>query len=205
MRVAIFAGSAAGPAGHQEATVTFVRELAQAGVAVVYGGGRVGLMGVIADTALQAGAKVIGVIPQHLVDSEIAHRGLTSLQVVADMHQRKARMAELADAFVALPGGAGTLEELFEAWTWGQLGVHAKPAALLDVEGFYGPLLQQLDTMSTLGYLDRRYLDALGVVRDAASFLNFLTTYRHPPCKWTSLPMPQRSTAVRTQWGPRRT
>jgi len=113
-------------------------------------------MGVAADAALLAGGEVIGVMPRHLVDQEIAHDGLTRLDVVADMHQRKARMAELADSFVALPGGAGTLEELFEAWTWGQLGLHAKPAALLDIGGFYRPLVEQLHVMSAAGYLRSR-------------------------------------------------
>ncbi len=114
----------------------FARELAVAGVGIVYGGGRVGLMGVLADAALAAGGQVVGVIPQHLVDGEIAHDRLTRLDVVASMHERKARMAELGDAFVALPGGAGTLEELFEVFTWGQLGLHAKPTALVDPDGF---------------------------------------------------------------------
>jgi len=127
----------------------------------VYGGGKVGLMGIVADAALLAGGEVIGVMPRHLVDQEIAHAGLTRLDVVAGMHQRKARMAELADAFIALPGGAGTLEELFEAWTWGQLGLHAKPAALLDIDGFYRPLTEQLRVMSAAGYLSDAHLRAL--------------------------------------------
>lgn len=123
-------------------------------------------------------------MPRHLVDQEIAHDGLTRLDVVADMHQRKARMAELADAFVALPGCAGTLEELFEAWTWGQLGLHAKPVALLDIDDFYGPLLEQLHVMSDAGYLAEVHLQALGVVSSAGQFLEFVTGYRHPPRKW---------------------
>src|SRR5206468_4000928 len=121
----------------------------------------------VADAALAAGGEVIGVMPQHLVDREIAHPGVTRLDVVPDMHARKARMAELSDAFIALPGAAGTLEELFEVWTWGQLGLHAKPAALLDLDGFYDPLLEQLRTMAELGYLGREHLDALGLVPDA--------------------------------------
>jgi uncharacterized protein (TIGR00730 family) len=188
VRVALFAGSADGPRRHREMVAVFVQSLAETGAGVVYGGGRVGLMGVVADTALSAGAEVIGVIPQHLLDREIAHPGLTRLDVVADMHERKRRMAELADAFVALPGGAGTLEELFEVWTWGQLGLHAKPAVLLDLDGFYAPLQDQLGAMVAGGYLDRRHRDALGVVGDARSFLEFVTTYRHPEPKWTSGP-----------------
>jgi hypothetical protein len=123
------------------------------------------------------------VIPQHLVDREVAHLGLTRLEVVSDMHQRKARMAALGDAFVALPGAAGTLEELFEVWTWGQLGLHEKPSALLDVGGFYRPLIEQLGVMAAQGYLDQAQLDALGVVDDADGFLRFVRGYRHPPRK----------------------
>ena len=119
--------------------------LAEQGVRLVYGGGHVGLMGTVADAALAAGGSVIGVIPQHMVDREVAHRGLTELRVVRSMHERKAVMAELSDGFVALPGGLGTLEELFEVWTWGQLGLHHKPYALLDVAGFFQPLLAFLD------------------------------------------------------------
>src|SRR5918997_6456232 len=143
-------------------------------------------MGVVADAALAAGGEVIGVIPQHLVDDELAHTGLPRLEIVQSMHERKARMADLADAFVALPGAAGTLEELFEAWTWGMLGLHAKPAALLDVDGFWQPLLGQLQRMVDDGYLDAARLDALGVVSDAAGLLAFVEEYRHPPRKWAT-------------------
>jgi len=184
VRVAVFTGSADGPQQHRIAAAGFARALAEAGVGLVYGGARVGLMGVVADAALAAGGEVIGVMPQALVDREIAHLGLTRLDVVGSMHERKARMAELASAFVALPGGAGTLEELFEAWTWGQLDLHDKPTALLDVDGFYGPLVEQLRVMTTTGYLDRRYIDALGVVQDAAGLLEFIDGYRHPGSKW---------------------
>src|SRR5690349_4445705 len=110
-------------------------------------------MGVVADAALKAGGEVYGVIPRALVDREIAHTGLTELFVVADMHERKARMADLADGFIALPGGAGTLEELFEVWTWAQLGLHTKPLGLLDVDGFYEPLATMLDHMVEEGFL----------------------------------------------------
>ena len=184
MRVAVFTGSRSGPPSHSAAAAEFAAGLARAGVGLVYGGGHVGMMGVVADAALAAGGEVVGVIPQHLVDDELAHPGLPRLDVVATMHERKARMAELADAFVALPGAAGTLEELFEAWTWGMLGLHAKPAALLDVDGFWQPLLEQLRRMVADGYLDGVRLDALGVVGTAEELLDFVAGYEHPPRKW---------------------
>jgi uncharacterized protein (TIGR00730 family) len=188
VHVAVFTGSQEGPPSHRAAAASFAEGLAAAGVGIVYGGGHVGLMGVVADAALKAGGDVVGVIPQHLVDDELAHPGLPRLEVVTTMHERKARMAELADAFVALPGAAGTLEELFEAWTWGMLGLHAKPTALLDVDGFWQPLLTQLRRMVDDGYLDGRRLDALGVVHSASGLLTFVQGYRHPERKWTTAP-----------------
>ena len=180
MRVAIFTGSSLGPGAHVEAATTFAVELVAAGTSIVYGGGRVGLMGVVADAAMAAGGEVIGVIPGFLVDREVAHQGLSRLEVVATMHERKARMAELADAFVALPGGAGTLDELFEAWTWGQLGLHGKPVALFDADGFYRPLLDQLDAMAAAGYLDSAYLASVGRVGSAGDLLQFVAGYQRP-------------------------
>jgi uncharacterized protein (TIGR00730 family) len=188
VRIAVFTGSHDGPPSHSAAAAAFATELAKAGVGIVYGGGKVGLMGVIADAALAAGGEVVGVIPQHLVDDEVAHPGLPRLEVVGSMHERKAVMADLADAFVALPGAAGTLEELFEAWTWGMLGLHAKPTALFDVDGFWQPLLLQLRRMVDDGYLDGVRLDALGVVHSADGLLDFVDNYRHPPRKWTAAP-----------------
>ncbi|SEP22430.1 TIGR00730 family Rossman fold protein [Trujillonella endophytica] len=188
MRIAVFTGSQSGPESHRTAAAALAGDLARAGVGIVYGGGHVGLMGVVADAALAAGGEVVGVIPQHLVDDELAHPRLPRLEIVSSMHERKARMAELSDAFVALPGAAGTLEELFEAWTWGMLGLHAKPTVLVDVDGFWQPLLAQLRRMADDGYLDRRRLDALGVVTDAAGLLAFVEGYEHPPRKWTPTP-----------------
>ena len=188
MRIAVFTGSQDGPPSHRAAAADFATELATAGVGIVYGGGRVGLMGVVADAALAAGGEVVGVIPQHLVDDELAHPGLPRLEVVQSMHERKALMADLADGFIALPGAAGTLEELFEAWTWGMLGLHAKPTALLDVDGFWQPLLTQLRHMVDAGYLDGRRLDALGVVHSADGLLKFVEGYRHPARKWAAAP-----------------
>lgn len=136
-RLCVFCGSSSGrdPA-YSVLAAQLGRTLAQRRIGLVYGGGRVGLMGVLADAALAAGGEVIGVIPKTLLDREVGHRGLTQLRVVDSMHARKALMAELADGFVALPGGIGTLEELFEVWTWAQLGMHRKPCGLLDVGGF---------------------------------------------------------------------
>ena len=187
-RIAVFTGSHAGPAAHAEAAASFATALAQAGVGIVYGGGHVGLMGVVADAALAAGGEVVGVIPQHLVDDEVAHPGLPRLEIVQTMHERKAVMADLADVLVALPGAAGTLEELFEAWTWGMLGLHAKPVVLADVDGFWQPLLDQLRRMVDDGYLDGRRLDALGVVTGADELIAFVERYEHPARKWAPTP-----------------
>src|SRR5215208_6565109 len=138
MRICVFCGSSPGRGdAYGAAAAGLGRLLAERGIGLVYGGASVGTMGIVADAALAAGGEVVGVIPQALVDREMAHAGLTDLRVVADMHQRKATMADLSDGFVALPGGAGTMEELFEVWTWALLGLHAKPIGLLDVNGFY--------------------------------------------------------------------
>ncbi|MDH1265587.1 TIGR00730 family Rossman fold protein [Pseudomonas sp. GD03944] len=144
--ICVFCG--ASPGAHpiyRQAAEALGRHLAEQGVRVIYGGGAVGLMGVVADAAMAAGGEVVGIIPQSLERAEIGHTGLTRLEVVDTMHTRKARMAELSDAFIALPGGLGTLEELFEVWTWGQLGYHSKPLGLLDVNGFYAKLGDFLD------------------------------------------------------------
>ncbi len=127
--------------------------LAREGLSVVYGGGRVGLMGALADAAMAAGGEVIGVMPHGLVQREVAHQGITALHVVDSMHERKALIADLADAFITMPGGIGTLEEFFETWTWAQLGVHRKPVGLLDTDGFWGPLEQLLDHVAGEGFL----------------------------------------------------
>ncbi|MFG0381387.1 TIGR00730 family Rossman fold protein [Pseudomonas sp. zbq_18] len=144
--VCVFCGASPGARPiYREAAEALGRGLAERGLTLVYGGGAVGLMGIVADAALAAGGEVIGIIPQSLKRAEVGHNGLTRLEVVDGMHARKARMAELADAFIALPGGLGTLEELFEVWTWGQLGYHAKPLGLLEVDGFYSRLGDFLD------------------------------------------------------------
>jgi uncharacterized protein (TIGR00730 family) len=154
-RVCVFCGANPGnDPRYAEAAKGLGAALAREGIGLVYGGGNVGLMGVLADTVLAAEGEVIGVIPQALVDREVAHRGITSLRVVSTMHERKALMADLADGgFIALPGGLGTLEELFEVWTWGQLGYHAKPVGILDVGDYYRGLLAFLDTATGAGFV----------------------------------------------------
>ncbi|OHE85424.1 MAG: Rossman fold protein, TIGR00730 family [Lysobacterales bacterium RIFOXYD1_FULL_69_11] len=146
--ICVYCGSNAGSRPtYTERAMALGHRLAADGIALVYGGGNVGLMGVVADAALEAGGEVIGVIPEQLVGWEVAHRGVTRLEVVANMHERKARMFDIADGFVALPGGFGTLDEMFEMLTWRQLGIGNKPCAFLDVEGFYAPLISMMDRM----------------------------------------------------------
>ena len=152
--VTVFCGSSAGARPtYVETAAAFGAEVARRGMRLVYGGASVGLMGVVADAALAAGGEVVGVIPQHLVDHEVAHAGLTELHVTATMHERKAIMADLADAFVAMPGGLGTLEELAEILTWSQLGLQSKAFGLLDVEGYFDPLLDFLDHTVVEGFV----------------------------------------------------
>ena len=154
MRYCVFSGSSPGVrAGYSEAASELGKRLAKAGIGLVYGGSSVGLMGVVANAALAAGGEVIGVIPQLLVDREVAHHGLSDLRITSSMHERKALMAELSDGFIALPGGIGTLEETFEIWTWAQLGHHSKPCALLNCEGYYNGLNSFLDTAVREGFL----------------------------------------------------
>lgn len=153
-RVCVFCGSAVGARPeYAEAARALAAELARRGTGLVYGGGSVGLMGVLADAALAAGVEVIGVIPRGLATRELAHTGLTEQRVVASMHERKATMASLVDAFVALPGGLGTLEETLEVLTWSQLGIHAKPVALVDVAGYYAGLRALLAHAEREGFL----------------------------------------------------
>ncbi|HET9983911.1 MAG TPA: TIGR00730 family Rossman fold protein [Longimicrobiales bacterium] len=142
----VFCGSSPGrvPA-YADAAREVGRLLAAAGIELVFGGGSVGLMGILADATLEAGGRAVGIIPRHLWDREVGHGGLSELHIVESMHERKALMAELSDGFLALPGGIGTLEEFFEVWTWGQLGLHAKPYGLLDVHGYFRPLVRFLD------------------------------------------------------------
>lgn len=183
--IAIFCGSTLGSdAIFAETARKTGLEIACRGQTLVYGGGRSGLMGIVADSALEAGAKVIGVIPQGLVDRELAHPHLTELHIVKNMHERKTMMADLSDGFVALPGGAGTIEEIFEQWTWAQLGIHLKPCAFLNVEGFYDHLIQFIQLTTDKEFTRSRFSDAL-INRDSIeSILDIFENYEAPEPKW---------------------
>ena len=165
--LAVYLGSHPGNVPEFSALATWLGiECAQRKVRLVYGGARVGLMGELANAALENGGEVYGVIPDFMMDMEKAHEGLTALEIVGSMHDRKARMLEEADALVALPGGPGTLEEFFEAWTWNYLGLHNKPVYLLNVAGYWNPLLVALESMAGAGFVDERYFESLTVVDD---------------------------------------
>lgn len=185
-RVCVFCGS---NTGSDPRFVRAARELgallARERVALVYGGGSVGLMGTLADAVLENGGEVIGVIPRALWEREVGHRALTQLHIVETMHERKAMMASLADAFIALPGGLGTLEEIFEIWTWAQLGLHAKPCGFLDVAGFYAPLMEFLDRAVDAGFLRIQHRAIALVDGDAQSLLHRFAEYEPPKVvKW---------------------
>ena len=164
---------------YKQAAQTIGRMLAEQKIRLVYGAGNVGLMGVLADSCLAAGGEVIGVIPDSLVRHEVAHLGLTDLRIVHTMHERKAMMADLSDAFVALPGGIGTFEELFEVWTWAQLGLHQKPVGLLNVAAYFDPLIAMVHHGMQEGFLKQKHLDTLIVDRDPQQLLESLRAF-HP-------------------------
>ena len=190
-RVCVFCGASSGRrVVYADAARAFGATCARRGLGVVYGGGRVGLMGAVADAALAEGGDVSGVIPQELVDRELAHGGLTELHVVASLHERKALMAELSDGFVALPGGFGTLDELAEQLTWSQLGLHAKPVGLLDVEGFWRPLVAVARHMVDEGYVREADLRAVVVGEDPDALLDALGRVEPRRPKWSRPPAP---------------
>lgn len=174
-RLAVYCGSSPGadPAFAEAARATG-EEMARRGIGLVYGGGRLGLMGIVADAVLDGGGEAYGVIPQALIDLEVAHSGLTEIHVVADMHERKAKMTELTDAFVALPGGIGTFDELFEAWTWNALGYHAKPFCLLNVTGFWDELLGFLDHVTASGFMSPARRAQLLVAQEIGAAIDML-------------------------------
>jgi len=165
---------------YEEGARRLGRALAKAGITLVYGGGRVGLMGVLADTVLGSGGEVIGVIPKALVRREVAHAGLSDLRVVGSMHERKALMSELSEGFVMLPGGIGTLEEFFEVLSWAQLGVHSKPCGLLNVEDYYEPLLAFLDHAVVRGFLSEQHRSMVLVKTEPELLLKAFARYQAP-------------------------
>jgi hypothetical protein len=185
MNICVFCGSSPGhdPA-YSDGAARVARAMAQAGATLIYGGGHVGLMGIVADAALGAGGTVVGVMPRYLVEREIVHRKLHQLHVVETMHDRKTKMSALADAFLALPGGAGTLEEILEQWTWGQLGIHSKPCALLNINGYFDPLRAMIDRMVREGFLNPRFAEMLIVSDDIDAVLAAFRSYVAPPGKW---------------------
>lgn len=185
--VSVFCGTGMGRSdGYLAAARDLAEELAANRVTIVYGGASVGLMGAVADAALAAGGVVIGVMPQSLLDAELAHVGLTELHVVDSMHERKALMAELSDAALALPGGAGTLDEWFESWTWGQLGIDTSPTALLNTNRYFDHLIAQLDHMVSEGFVRQEHRDMLIVAASPAEVLPRLSAYEGPAVKWAS-------------------
>ena len=189
-QVCIFCGSYKGSQPiYMTAAHDMGKGLAQRDLGLVYGGGRVGLMGAVADGTLAGGGKVIGIIPQSLVDRELAHTGLSELRVVGSMHTRKAIMAEIADAFIAMPGGFGTLDELFEIITWAQLGFHHKPIALLNVGGYFDPMLTFIEHMATEGFIKPEHRNAMLVKNTVDDLLDTLLTYQPPALeKWIKKP-----------------
>jgi len=185
-RLCVYCGSNPGKSAEfLEAARELARQLVQREICLVYGGASVGIMGEIADTVLAGGGEVIGVIPQALVDKEVSHTGLTELKIVNSMHERKGIMADLSDGFIALPGGLGTLEEIFEVLTWAQLGFHHKPCALLNVKGYYDTLTQFLDHAVAEGFVASIHREMLLVEDDPHTLLEIMSTYSAPAVdKW---------------------
>lgn len=185
-RVCVFCGSNPGASPRYIAAARqFAEALVTRGLELVYGGGSIGLMGALADSVIEQGGKVIGIIPRPLWDREVGHGGLTELRLVDTMHERKALMAELADGFIALPGGIGTLEEFFEVWTWAQLGIHTKPCGLLNVSGYFDPLLAFLEHAVSEQFIFDRHRAMVLVETDIEALLERLMVYRAPHVpKW---------------------
>lgn len=184
--VCVFCGSSCGRAPtYRAAAVTMGQELVRSGFGLVYGGGRVGLMGVVADAVMAAGGDVIGVIPEKLATVELLHTGVRHMRVVASMHDRKALMANLSAAFIALPGGYGTLEELFEVITWAQLGMHSKPVGLLNVDGYFNALLEFVDRSISDGFVRPAHRELFVVSADPRDLLSRIMTHHMPDMpKW---------------------
>ena len=186
--VCVFAGSSPGMRDdYAEAARSLARELAARGHALVYGGGNVGLMGILAQTAMDHGGRVIGVIPEALMKREVADYSISDLKIVNSMHERKALMSELSNGVIALPGGLGTLEELLEMLTWSQLGIHGKPVALFNVAGYYDPLLAFLDQAVTEGFIGSRHRGLLLTGTEPGPLLDAMYNWRTPNLGWTAL------------------
>ncbi|HYI63436.1 MAG TPA: TIGR00730 family Rossman fold protein [Allosphingosinicella sp.] len=187
-RLAVYCGSSMGTNPAFAATAkALAEEMAARGIGLVYGGGRLGLMGVVADAVMAAGGEAYGVIPQALIDLEVAHTGLTELHIVGSMHERKAMMTDLTDAFVAIPGGIGTLDELFEAWSWNALGYHAKPFALLNVDGFWDGLIDFMDNVTASGFMSparRAQLLVADTIEEAIDKLDAAIGRTEPKMVW---------------------
>ncbi|MCM3632348.1 TIGR00730 family Rossman fold protein [Paenibacillus camelliae] len=180
-RIAVYCGSSIGASSdYEQAAIALGNELAQRGIGLVYGGSRTGLMGAVADAVLQAGGEVIGIIPHHLAHREIAHEQLTKLIKVDSMHERKHQMMDLSDGFIAMPGGAGTMEEYFEVITWSQIGLHKKPCGLLNVKGYYNPLIHLFDHMVQEQFLKGRYAALNLVAEQPHELLEQMANFRHP-------------------------
>jgi uncharacterized protein (TIGR00730 family) len=191
MKICVFCGSSSGhDPEYAGGAAAAGRSIALSGAGLVYGGGRVGLMGVVADAALSAGGEVVGVMPRALVEREIAHRSLSQLLVVETMHERKTTMSAMADAFLALPGGAGTLEEIFEQWTWGQLGIHGKPCAFLNIKGYFEPIRTMVERMVADGFLQPQFAGMLAFSESIDEILTGFASYVPPSSKWTSSASP---------------
>ncbi len=184
--VCIFCGARYGNNDKFRKTAEHVgHAVAEAGLTLVYGGGKVGLMGTVADAALAKGGKVVGIIPQFLADKEIEHKQLTETHIVKSMHERKTKMDELSDGFIALPGGAGTLEEIFEQWTWAQLGIHTKPVGFLNSDGFYNPMIEMIHRMRTAEFIQAELVDMLVIENDISAVLQRFRDYAPPQKRWT--------------------
>lgn len=183
-RLAVYCGSSLGASeDYKLGAITLGKELAKRQITLVYGGSSIGLMGILANTVLKEGGQVIGVIPRLLEEREISHPSLTKLYVVENMHERKAKMAELADGFVVMPGGAGTLEEFFEVFTWGQIGIHQKPCGLLNIKGYYNPLMHLLDHMVKQEFLQEKFRSMLIVEEGPALLIERFSHYTPPAIK----------------------
>ena len=191
--ICVYCGSSTGndPAFLEEA-ISAGTLIANEGLTLVYGGGKVGLMGAVADAALAAGGKVIGVMPADLVNQEIGHKGLTELKIVSSMHERKWAMAELSDGFLCLPGGPGTFEEIFEQWTWALLGFHSKPCGFVNVNGYYDLMRKLVQQMTDKGFTTQPYADMLVYADSTAQALDAFRAYIPPPPKWGVAAVVQR-------------